>query len=324
MPLHPQARAYLDVQPPPSASNPTVEQMRAGSEDITRFAGPGPELAHVEDRDLGGVPCRIYLPVAGTPLPAVIHIHGGGWVGGDLDTHDTACRVIASKSGWAVVAVHYRRSPEAPFPAPIDDVEAVAAALREGAVPGADGSRLAIMGDSAGGHLAAVVVRRARDKGLAPYLFQALIYPVIDAAMDTASYVENAEGYGLLARSMEFYWDCFAPAGVDRANPDVSPARAQDLSGLAPAFVLTCEYDPLRDEGESYAAALAEAGVPTVAVRVVGMIHSFFRLPAGFDASRVALSQVAGMLADIGSTTGIDAVSGERPDGGASESAQRR
>ncbi|MDQ3734715.1 MAG: alpha/beta hydrolase [Actinomycetota bacterium] len=299
MPLHPQARAYLDAQPPPTTNYPTVQQMREGSEDITRFAGPGPALAAVEDRLIGGVPCRVYRPSTGTSLPAAVHLHGGGWVGGDLDTHDTACRMIAAQSGLAVVAVHYRRAPEDPFPAPIDDVEAVAAALRESSVPGVDGTRLAIMGDSAGGHLAAVVARRARDRNLAPYLYQALIYPVIDAAMDSPSYTQNAEGYGLLARSMEFYWDCFAPEGVDRSDPDVSPARATDLSGLPPAYVLTCEYDPLRDEGEAYAAALAEAGVPTVAVRMVGMIHSFFRLPAGFDASRVALSQVAALLAAV-------------------------
>ncbi|MDQ3052308.1 MAG: alpha/beta hydrolase [Actinomycetota bacterium] len=299
MPLHPQARAYLDAQPPPSAVNPTVEQMREASIAITRFAGAGPELPDVEDRAVGGVRCRIYRPLAETVLPAVIHIHGGGWVGGNLDTHDTACRSIAAQSGWTVVAVDYRLSPEHPYPAPMDDVESVAAALRDGAIPGVDGARLALLGDSAGGHLAAVIARRARDQGLQPYLFQALIYPVIDAAMAASSYTENAEGYGLLARSMEFYWDCFAPEGVDRSDPDVSPAYAADLSGLPPAFVLTCEYDPLRDEGEAYAAALADAGVPTVAVRMVGMIHSFFRLPAAFDASRAAISQVSAMLADV-------------------------
>lgn len=300
MPLHPQARVYLDAQPPPSADDLTVEHMREGSEDITRFAGPGPELAEVSDRNVGGVPCRIYRPRTDAVLPAVVHIHGGGWVGGDLDTHDTACRMIADKSGWTVVAVDYRRSPEHPFPAPMDDVESVGAALRAGEEQGIDSTRLALLGDSAGGHLAAVVARRARDRGLPPYLFQALIYPVIDASMTSPSYKENAEGYGLLARSMEFYWDCFAPDGVDRAHPDVSPAMAQDLSGLPPAFVLTSQYDPLRDEGESYASALAEAGVSTVAVRMVGMIHSFFRLPAAFDASRAAISQASGLLAEIG------------------------
>ncbi|MEJ7770389.1 MAG: alpha/beta hydrolase [Geodermatophilaceae bacterium] len=299
MPLHPQARAYLDAQPPPLAVNPTVEQMREASIAITRFAGAGPELPDVEDRAVGGVRCRIYRPLAETVLPAVIHIHGGGWVGGNLDTHDSACRSIAAQSGWTVVAVDYRLSPEHPYPAPMDDVESVAAALRDGAIPGVNGARLALLGDSAGGHLAAVVARRARDQGLQPYLFQALIYPVIDAAMAASSYTENAEGYGLLARSMEFYWDCFAPEGVDRSDPDVSPSYAADLSGLPPAFVLTCEYDPLRDEGEAYAAALADAGVPTVAVRMVGMIHSFFRLPAAFDASRAAISQVSAMLADV-------------------------
>ncbi len=300
MPLHPQARAYLDAQPPPSTDDLTVEHMREGSIAITRFAGPGPELAEVTDRQVSAVPCRIYRPRVDTVLPAAIHIHGGGWVGGDLDTHDTACRMIAEKSGWAVVAIDYRRSPEHPFPAPMDDVELVAAGLRVGEEQGIDGTRLALLGDSAGGHLAAVVARRARDRGLPPYLFQALIYPVIDAAMTTPSYTENAEGCGLTAQDMKFYWDCFAPDGVDRSDPDVSPAMADDLACLPPAFVLTSEYDPLRDEGEAYAAALAEAGVPTVAVRMVGMIHSFFRLPAAFDASRAALSQVSALLAEIG------------------------
>jgi len=299
MPLHPQARAYLDAQPPVSATQPTVAEMRAGSNEITQFAGPGPELAEVEDRDIGGVPCRVYRPLTDTALPTVIHIHGGGWVGGDLDTHDTVCRMIAAQSGWTVVAVHYRRAPEDPFPAALDDIESVAAALRDGDVPGVDNSRLALLGDSAGGHLAAVTARRARDSDLPPYLFQGLIYPVLDASMTTPSYVENAEGYGLTATGMAFYWDCFAPDGVDRTHPDVSPILAQDLSGLPATFVLTVEYDPLRDEGESYAAALADAGVPVVAVRIVGMIHSFFRLPALFDASRAAISQVSAMLADV-------------------------
>jgi len=299
MPLHPQARAYLDQQPAPSVTNPTVAQMREASIAITRFAGPGPELAQVEARAVGGVPCRVYRPLIDTALPTVVFLHGGGWVGGNLDTHDTACRMIAAQSGWNLVAVDYRLSPEDPFPAPLDDVESVTAALRDGSVTGVDASRLALIGDSAGGHLAAVTARRARDQGLAPYVFQGLIYPVIDAAMTSHSYAENAEGCGLTASGMAFYWDCFAPAGVDRCDPDVSPDRAPDLSGLPPAFVLTAEFDPLRDEGEAYAAALADAGVPTVAVRVVGMIHSFFRLPAFFDASRAVISQVSAMLADI-------------------------
>ena len=298
MPLHPQARAYLEALPPPLTS-PTVEQMRAASLAITRFAGPGPEVTDFEDCVIGGVPCRVYRPLANTALPTVVFIHGGGWVGGNLDTHDTACRMIAVQSGWNVVAVDYRLCPEHPFPSPLDDVESVAAALRDGSVPGVDGTRLALLGDSAGGHLAALAARRARDQALAPYLFQGLIYPVIDAAMTSPSYADNAEGYGLTATGMAFYWDCFAPEVVDRSHPDVSPAQARDLAGLPPAFVLTCEYDPLRDEGESYAAMLADAGVPVVAVRVVGMIHSFFRLPASFDASRAAISQVSAMLADV-------------------------
>lgn len=299
MPLHPQARAYLDADLGSSSANPTVAEMREASIAITQLAGPGPQLAEIKDCTVGGVPCRVYRPLTETTLPTVVFIHGGGWVGGNLDTHDTACRMIAAQSGWNVVALDYRLSPEHPFPAPLDDVESVAAALRDQTVEGLDGSRLAVVGDSAGGHLAAVAVRRARDHALPQYLLQVLIYPVIDASMTTPSYLDNAEGFGLSAAGMAFYWDCFAPAGVDRSHPDVSPALATDLSGLPPAFVLTSEYDPLRDEGEAYAAALAEAGVPTVAVRMVGMIHSFFRLPAAFDASRAAISQVAAMLADV-------------------------
>jgi len=204
------------------------------------------------------------------------------------------CRLLAAQSGWAVVAVDFRRSPEHPFPAALEDVMAVTGALRAGADDAVDPARLAVLGDSAGGNLAAAAARRMRDAGGPAYELQVLIYPVTDAAMDTRSYGKFAVGHGLTAAAMQFYWSAYAPP--DRLDPDVSPLRTPDLRGLPPAYVLTAEFDPLRDEGEAYATALAEAGVPVTARRYLGAIHGFWRLPGYFDVGRLAVSDVAGAL----------------------------
>lgn len=294
MTLHPQARSFLDQQPAPAPVD--VATLRAFALDSCRYAGPGPELPEIADLTVGGVPCRLYRPRLDADLPTLVYLHGGGWVTGDLDTHDTICRMIAAESGWSVLAVHYRRAPEAAAPAATEDTDAVLVALRAGELTGCDPSRLAIAGDSAGGHLAAVAARRSRDAGDPPLLLQALLYPVIDPAMTTESYRRFAEGFGLTAAAMAFYWDAFVPTG-ERAVPDLAPNAIADLAGLPPAYVLTCEYDVLRDEGEIYAMAMAQAGVPVLAVRAVGMIHGFFRLPGHYDLARAEISRLAGLLA---------------------------
>lgn len=294
MTLHPQARSFLDQQPAPAPVD--VETLRQFALDSARFAGPGPELPDIADVTVGRVPCRFYRPLLDADLPTLVYLHGGGWVTGDLDTHDTICRMIAAESGWSVLAVHYRRAPEAPAPAAIEDVDAVLAALRANELTGCEATKLAVAGDSSGGHLAAVAARRSRDAGRPPLLLQALLYPVIDPAMTTESYRRFAEGYGLTAAAMTFYWDAFVPTG-ERAVPDLAPSAIADLAGLPPAYVLTCEYDVLRDEGEIYAMAMAQAGVPVLAVRAVGMIHGFFRLAGHYDLARAEVSRLAGLLA---------------------------
>lgn len=295
MPLHPQSRAWLDALPTVAPAD--VAGMRAGMRTQSlRFAGPAPDLPGVRDEVLNGVPIRVYPGGAG-PRPTVLVLHGGGWVGGDLETHDVACRRLGLASGWSVVAVDYRRPPEHVFPAALEDVLAVAAALRAAGDPAVDPERLAVLGDSAGGTLAAAAARRVRDAGGPPFLLQVLVYPVIDAAMDTASYAEFGSGHGLTATAMAGYWEAYGAPDPD--DPDACPARASDLRGLPPAYVLTAEYDPLRDEGEGYAAALAEAGVPVVARRCLGAIHGFWRLPGTFDAGRLAIAEVAAALRDI-------------------------
>lgn len=254
--------------------------------------GSGPPVRSVVDVDAGGVPARLYRDRDHDVLPVVLYAHGGGWVMGSVDTHDGLCRHLAAASGWAVLSVDYRLAPEHPYPAPVEDMWRALAWLRgPGATAhGLDPDRTAVAGDSVGGHLAAVTARRARDAGLR-LAGQLLVCPVIDPAADYPPLDE----YGLDREEMRFFWDAFAPPGVDRAQPDLNPLRA-DLAGLAPAVVITAELDLLSAEGERYGAALLAAGVPVTSVRYQGLIHNFPRKLALFDAAHVALAQVAAAL----------------------------
>ncbi|HEX8347721.1 MAG TPA: alpha/beta hydrolase, partial [Actinoplanes sp.] len=218
--------------------------------------------------------------------------HGGGWVLGDLETHDGLCRTLAAATGWSVLAVDYRRAPEAPYPAAADDVERALRWLRaDGATAHAlDPTRIAIAGDSAGGHLAAATARRARDAG-DPLAAQILLCPVIDPAM---SY-PDLDGYGLHRDEMQFFWDAYAPPGTDRTHPDLDLLRA-DPAGLPPALIITAELDVLCDEGERYGAQLMAADVPVICTRYQGLVHNFPRKLALFDAADVAVAQIAAFL----------------------------
>jgi len=260
-------------------------------------AGTGPDVAVVRDVAADGVGCRLYDPRGGAGAPVAVFLHGGGWCLGGLDTHDALCRHLAARSGCAVLAVDYRLAPEHPWPAAVEDAEAAIGWLRrEGAGLGVDRGRTALVGDSAGGALAAVLARRARDAGL-PHRAQVLVYPVIDPAMAAPSYAEYANGFGLTAEEMAGYWAAYLPDPANRAHPDAAPSSAGALAGLPPALVLTAEHDVLRDEGEAYALALAEAGVRSVLVRYLGVPHGFVRALALFDAAPVAADQAAAFLA---------------------------
>jgi acetyl esterase len=282
--LHPQARAALSAQRRAPLTLDNLSSVRRSMADATATeVGPGPQLPIVRDVDAGGVPARLYAGHDDQPI--LVYAHGGGWVMGDLETHDGLCRHLAAATGWAVLSVDYRRAPEAVHPAAADDVEAALTWARDRG-PG----RVAVGGDSAGAHLAAVVARRQRDAGRT-VAAQVLICPVLDPA---AAYPE-LDDFGLHRDEMRFFWDAYVPVGVDRAEPDVDPFRA-DLAGLAPAMVVTAELDILRDEGERYAAGLMAAGVPVVSVRYQGVNHNFVRKLAIFDAAHVAVAQIGAAL----------------------------
>jgi acetyl esterase len=233
-------------------------------------------MAEVRPVDAGGVPARLYVPPeAPTPSPLAVWYHGGGHVVGDLNTHDPTCRWFAREAGVRVLAVDYRLAPEHPFPAAVDDALAAfraAAANADGL--GADAARIAVAGDSAGGNLAAVVAQLAAEDELAP-AFQLLIYPVCDYTREWPSYAHFATGFFLTRAEMRWYRGHYLPDAAAASDPRASPLARDDLTGLAPAYVATAGFDPLRDEGEAYARRLRAAGVPTTLRRFGGYCHGF-------------------------------------------------
>jgi acetyl esterase len=303
MPLHPQFQALLE-QMAAAGGKPLTELPVAEARAMYRAMQPVAtqiEVGRVEDRRIPGpggeIPLRIYTPAGAGPFPILMNFHGGGWVIGDLDTADAQCRDLCRLVGCVVVSVDYRLAPEHPFPAAADDCYAATrwAHANAAAIDG-DPGRLAVGGDSAGGNLAAVVSLMARDRAGPPLCFQLLVYPVTNASFDTASYRDNAEGYLLTRASMEWFWNHYCPTTEQKRNPYASPARAQNLANLPPALVLTAEFDPLRDEGEAYAAALRAARVPAEAVRYDGLIHGFFAMSHLVPAGRPGMEKAAQAL----------------------------
>ena len=294
MALDPDIAAHLEahaVLPPVDRGEPRVGDMRREYDAAApALFGPVPEVASVTDDDADGIPVRIFRP-AGDETAALVYLHGGGWVLGGLDSHAPVCRTLAARSGAAVVAVDYRLAPEHPYPAAVQDAWAAARWTSQRF------ERIAVGGDSAGGNLSAVVALRARDAQLELAL-QVLVYPVTDHGCDRPSHRENADGPGFRTSEMQWCWDQYLPDAARAAEPDCCPLRAPDLSGLAPALVLTAEYDPLRDEGNAYAQALQEAGVPVTLHRYDGLIHGFLRMPAVTARADGALTLIADAVRD--------------------------
>jgi acetyl esterase/lipase len=302
--LLPEIRSLLDQQATsgrPPLHHQSVEQARAFHvADAAALNGPPAPVAAVADRlvpgPAGELPVRVYTPEGSPPFPIVVFFHGGGWVVGTLDTYDPLCRALAAATPAVVVSVDYRLAPEHRWPAAVEDAYAATEwASRNAAALGGAQHRLAVAGDSAGGNLAAVVALGARDRGGPTIAFQLLVYPVLDAAADTASWREYADGFYLTAAGMRWYWDHYL-GEADGAAPDASPARAAFLGGLPPALVIVASHDILRDEGEAYAARLADAGVAAAATRIPGVVHGFFRWRAVTPAADQALQQAAGAL----------------------------
>ncbi len=261
----------------------TPDEARGLGGMLRDLYGPGPDVASVRDEqvanpDGSSFGIRVLVP-EGTPRAVIVYYHGGGWVIGNIEESDTLGRQLANRASAVVVLVDYRLAPEHRYPAAADDAWTAlgwtasrVTELAGGSVP------LIVMGDSAGGNLAAIVAQRAKAEGSPDIALQVLVYPVTDADVDNASYVDPANQLLLSRDSMIWFWDHYAPDAASRANVDASPSKAADLSGLPPAVVLTAEHDPLRDEGEAYAAKLAAAGVPTEHRRFDGQMHGFFTM----------------------------------------------
>jgi acetyl esterase/lipase len=285
MPLDPSLAAWLSASFTPPDELGVAEARRVIDEGAIALFGELEQVAAVEAEQEEGVPVRIYR-MDGDDEGALLWFHGGGWVIGSLASHDPLCRALAARSRRTVVAVDYRLAPEHVHPAALEDCWTVTkwASRRFG--------RVAVGGDSAGGHLAAVVAVRARDSQL-PLALQILIVPVTDCAFDTASYADNAVGVGLERKTMRWFWEQYVPQLAAADDPEVSPLRTPDLTGVAPALVVTAEYDPLRDEGEAYAARLLAAGVAVEHIRYDGMIHGFLRMPTVSPRANDALDRIA-------------------------------
>jgi len=230
-------------------------------------------------------------------LPGIVYFHGGGWVIGDLDTHDVQCRQLTAEAGITVVAVDYRLAPEHKFPAAVDDAWAATRwVAAHGSELGLDARRLAVAGDSAGGNLAAVVALLAREAGAPAIALQVLVYPVTDVSAESQSYRDFAEGYLLTRESMRWFTNHYLKSASDADDWRASPLRAQSLAGLPPALVVTAGFDPLRDEGAAYAARLTDAGVRVDYVSYGGMIHGFMPMGRLIDTGNRAISHVAASL----------------------------
>ncbi len=304
IPLHPVIRTMLDAEAPaPPFEALSASELRSLREPMMlRRPKRNAPVGRIENRALPGpageIPVRIYHPAGGIgPRPIAVYFHGGGWVLGTLDTHDDVCRTLASRSGAVVVSVEYRRAPEHRFPAPLEDcVSAVRWCALCGAEIGGDGGRVAVVGDSAGGNLAAAVTLRFRDEKVPALALQILIYPVTNFDFDTESYREYASGFGLTRGMMRYFWKSYLAGPADGGQAYASPLRAASLSGLPPALILTAQYDVLRDEGEAYAARLARAGVPTRCTRYLELNHGFVQLAALCEPALLGLEEAADAL----------------------------
>ena len=306
MPLDPQAQVVIDM----------IESMGVG--DLTPETDPdeiralmnaavlpsGIELASVTDREIPGpggpIPVRVYRPAGDAPKPVVVYYHGGGWVLGSLDTHDGTCRRLADGADAVVVSVDYRMGPEDRFPAAVEDSYAALRWVAEHAAElGGDPDRLVVAGDSAGGNLAAVMSQLARDGG--PTIrFQLLVYPVTDHEFTSVSMEENADGYYLTRDMMRWFYDHYLNDPAEGDDPRVSPLRAADLAGLPPAFVLTAQYDPLRDQGIAYADALHGAGNAVAMTMYEGLFHGFISMFDLIDAGKAAFDDaIAAVVAAV-------------------------
>jgi acetyl esterase len=294
-------RAFPSIRADSRAEDIRKRYDDVGTQVITQDIEP---VGAVHDRSIrgadGDIAVRIYQPhgAGDTPLPVVLFYHGGGFVLCGLDSHDAVCRATCNASGCIVVAVDYRLAPEYPFPSGVEDCYAALQWVADHAFEvGGDADRIAVVGDSAGGNLAAAVALLARDRSGPRLCHQVLVYPMLDPRADTPSHREVGPGFYLLSEEVQWFWAQYLTKD-DWQNPYASPTSAADLTGLPPALVVTAENDPLRDEGERYAAALSAAGVDVTLHRYDDMFHSFMSFLAELEEARDLMAEIAGVLGD--------------------------
>lgn len=279
----------------------TADEARAASSGLKDLYGPGPDVHDTEDHTLSGYDggtfqIRVLVPEV-KPNAVLVYLHGGGWVLDDIEGYETLGRQLATKSGAAVVLVNYRKAPEHPFPTPVEDAwTALQWAAGNAERIAGDRVPLFVGGDSAGGNLAAVTAIRARDNGAPELAGQILLYPVTDSDVSRASYLEPENQSFLTTEFMQWFWNHYVPEPALRTHPEASPLNTDSLADLAPALVITAEYDILRDEGEAYAARLEESGVDVEHHRWQGQMHAFFSMVNVLPASADVMDLVAGSL----------------------------
>ena len=286
MALKPEFVSYLETRSSsglPEVWQAPVATIRKNLENRAVQSGEPEKINEVIHRFIPGptsdLPIRIYRPIKGAVLPAVVFFHGGGWVLNNLDSYEQALRSIANKGQFVVIAVNYQKAPELPFPIPFDDCYSTLIWVEQNAEKlGVNSNQIGVGGDSAGANLAAGVAIKARDTGDVNLAFQLLIYPCNDSEMKYDSAYNNAVGYGLSTQAMEWFWEQYLSKKSDAKNPYAVPASAKDFRGLAPAIITTAEFDPLLDDGYNYADLLRKSGVPTVYREYEGVIHGYFTL----------------------------------------------
>ena len=307
MPLDPLVKAFLDraqALPRPKVWDVPLTVSRQSFAGMMGLVGPqGVPVGKIDNFVIpgpaGDIRARSYAPVAsgGDALPTLIFFHGGGFVVGDLDTHDGLCRLLTAEGGFRVIAVDYRRAPENKWPAPLDDAfAAVKYVFGNAPSLGVDAGRIAVGGDSAGGHLAAAVTHLAKEKGGLQLAFQMLLFPGTEFTTDTGSMQKYAVGYFLEKQSIEWFYSQVLPPGTDRASPSVSPLKAADFSGLPPAYIMLGGYDPLHDEGQQYADKMRAAGVSVAIAEYSDMVHDFIYFEGVLPQAHEALVAAAAAL----------------------------
>lgn len=304
MPLHPQSQSFLDAvaeQGAPGWHEMPPAEGREKFKGLMDLFGDGPELSRVEELKTDcGITIRLYssCDTAEALLPVIVYFHGGGWVLGNIDTHDALCRQLALQSGFIVASVDYGLAPENKFPGPLNDCYAATKHIHENARQlGIDANQIAVAGDSAGGNLAAAVSLKARDDQQGPPIkFQVLIYPVVEPNFESDTYREFESGFGLSLAEMKWFWDQHLVEESQSGDPLVSVTNAESLNDLPATHLVVAEYDVLRAEGQRFAEMLSVAGVKTTTKQYDGMLHGFVHLQGVFDDAATAIQDIANAI----------------------------